>query len=219
VPDEKQPGTEGQQLTDEIVWAVQRLRLLLRYWTMPLLVGTAPGTSREETISARAFALLVIVTLTFAIRGDISDKNVSFTALAAAVAVALSFALHILATTMKVTVREPAIISAYASTILVMVGFLFVKATCVDANWFNDYLADYVGQIVASAIVSVVVIYVLLVLKALLWDKNHVSAGSAAIGLMTTIASGTIVCIVYYLSNDQFNAVKKFLCLFGSCRG
>ena len=127
MPDEQQPGT-GNQLADEIIWAVQRLRLLLRYWTMPLLVGTVPGTSREDTISARAFALLLIVTLTFAIRGDISDKSVSFTALAAALAVVLSLALHLLATTMNVTIREPAIISAYTSTILIMVGFLFVRA-------------------------------------------------------------------------------------------
>ena len=218
MPDEQQPGT-GNQLADEIIWAVQRLRLLLRYWTMPLLVGTVPGTSREDTISARAFALLLIVTLTFAIRGDISDKSVSFTALAAALAVVLSLALHLLATTMNVTIREPAIISAYTSTILIMVGFLFVRAFFVYQNWFNDYLADYVGQITASAIVSAAVIYVALVLKAALWDKNKLSWGSAAIGLGTTIASGAIVLIVYSLSKTQFDLIEKFLCLFGSCRG
>lgn len=218
VPKPRSQGSANQHLFDEIVWGFDRARILFRYWTMPLLTDAAhPDGTQKDTVSARAFAVLLIVWLTFAVRGDLANTKVSITVLAAAAAAALSFCLNLLSRTINVTVREPVLISAYASTILVMLGFPLVRATLDDTNLYSEYLSDRLGSPVAAIVTSVVVVYVLLCLKAFALDKNRPTLGSALIGLLTTLGSGCIVAIVYRLSPDQFKSVIDFVCRFGVC--
>jgi hypothetical protein len=205
----------GDKLFDEIVWTVKRSRLLFNYWTMPLLADTKPPGS-EDVVSVRAFALVVIVFLTFAVRGDPLGGTVSYTVLASAVAAALSFGLNLLSKTTQVTVREPALVSAYASTILVMLGFLVMRSF-EGMNWYS-WFTDWIGNIATSAGLSVALIYVLLVLKAKFWDKNKLSRGAAIQGLGITIGSGVIVAIIYFISKDGFNRVIDFVCTFSTCK-
>ena len=155
-------------------------------------------------------SLLIIVALTFAVRGDVGSK-IPFTVLAAAVAAALSIVLNLLAKTMNVTIREPALISAYTSTILVMLCFIFVRAFFFGTNWYEDWLGNWLDEPFAAASLSVVVVYMLLTFKAILWDKHKVSSSSAAVGFGTVVGSGIIVCIVYILSNRAFELVIDWL--------
>jgi hypothetical protein len=200
---------------DEIVWTIKRARLLFNYWTMPLLADTKPPGS-EDVISVRAFALVVIVALTFAVRGDPLGGTVPYTVLASAVAAALSFGLNLLSRTTQVTVREPALVSAYASTILVMLGFLVMRSF-EGINWYS-WFTDWIGNIPTAVCLSVALVYFLLVMKAKLWDKNKVSIGAAVQGLGITIGSGVIVTITYFISKDGFDRVLGFVCTFSACK-
>jgi hypothetical protein len=214
--DEPKAGEGKQQFFDEIVWAVQRSRLLFDYWTMPLLADTKPSGS-EDIVSTRAFALLVIVALTFAVRGEPLGGTISYSVLASAVAAALSFGLNALSKITKVTVREPALVSAYASTILVMLGFLVMRSL-EGLNWY-DFLSDYIGTVPTAACLSAATIYVMLVLKAVFWDKNKLSFLAARQGLEITVGSGVIVVVVYFISNDGFDRVIRLFCMFNnSCK-
>jgi hypothetical protein len=213
MPGKDPDGEKGGHLAEEIVWTLRRSRVLWHYWTMPLLPpATQSGLAAHETVSARAFALLLIALLTFAVRGDLPGAKVPFTSLAAGLATVLSLILNLLSRAAQVKVREPALISAYASTIFVMFGYLFVKAFFDGANWYQDWLADYLGPVWAAAISSVVIVYLALWLKAILWDKHAVSARSAGVGLGITVGSGLIVVIIAYLSKDAFDAIIKFIC-------
>jgi len=212
MPDDPKPGEDKQQFFDEIVWAIQRSRILFNYWTMPLLAVAKPS---EDIVSVRAFALVLIVALTFAVRGDPLGGTVSYTVLASAVAVALSFGLAVLSKATKLNVREPVLVSAYASTILVMLGFLVMRSFD-DLNWYTD-ISDWIGDVPTAAFLSAAVIYVMLVLKAVFWDRNKLSLAAAGKGLGITIGSGIIVVVIYFISNDLFNKVTHFItCTFGS---
>ena len=209
----------NQKVADELVWTVQRARLLFNYWTMPLLMNMkAVSTSGSDTASVRGFALLLIVALTFAVRGDMAGSKVSFAVLAAAVAALLSIGLSFISRAMNVTVREPALISAYASTILVMLGFLFVRAFFTGFNWYEGNLVEIFGPVLAAVVASVAIVYGLLGLKAIFWDKNKVTFLSALIGFGITIGSGSIVCIIAYISNDGFQFLIEMLCRIYPCR-
>ena len=219
MPEGNGNGTDNQKLSNEFVWTLQRSRVLFRYWTMPLLVDAkTPSGAQQDGVSARAFALLLIVALTFAVRGEpTGDKTASFTALAAALGAALSFGLNFLAKNTGLKVREPALIGAYASTILVMLGYLLIISFFTGVNWFEIFV-DYVGgHVIAAVILSVGSVYILLVIKALFWDKNKISLASAAVGLGITIGSGIIVYVISYVSNDVFKKLIEIVCGFGAC--
>src|SRR5712691_1645479 len=201
------------KLFDDIVWTLKRSRLLFNYWTMPLLANTKPS---EDIVSVRAFALVAIVALTFAVRGDPLGGTVSYTVLASAVAAAFSFGLNLLSKTTKVNVREPALVSAYASTILVMLGFLAIRPL-ESLDWYRRWFSDWTGNIAADICLSVAVVFVLLALKAALWDRNKLSIGAAVQGFGITIGSGAIVAIIYLISKDGFDSATKFVCTFKSC--
>src|SRR5260370_39908719 len=112
------------KLFDDIVWALKRSRLLFNYWTMPLLANTKPS---EDIVSVRAFALVAIVALTFAVRGDPLGGTVSYTVLASAVAGALLFGLNFLVKNYKGNRPGPALVFAYAFTNVVFLGFLGIR--------------------------------------------------------------------------------------------
>jgi hypothetical protein len=212
--DDPKAGGGKQQSFDEIVWTVKRSKLLFDYWTMPLLADARqPGS--EDVVGARAFALVVIVALTFAVRGEPLGGKISYTVLASALAAALSFGLNLLSKTTQVNVREPALVSAYSSTILVMLGFLAIRPL-QGINWYSN-LTEVIGPVFTPVCLSVALVYILLVLKARFWDRNSLTAGSAVQGLGITIGSGAIVFIIYNLSNDWFTKATNFVCGFSKC--
>lgn len=213
---ESPSSSDKAQMSNEIVWTLQRTLLLFRYWSMPVSSPASSSGTSEEAVSVRAFALLLIVTLTFAIRGD-ADVKVSFTALVGALAALLSFGLSVLSRSARVDVREAVLISAYASIVLVMVGFLFSRSVFTGVNWYEAFLAHSFGHIVASVIVSVLLVYTILFLKALFWDKSKVSPRAAAEGLAITVGSGVIVGVIAYLNSESFNSFLKYVCGFSSC--
>jgi hypothetical protein len=207
--DHPKPGEDQPGLFDEVVWTAKRFQLLLNYWTMPVLANAKPSES-QDVVSVRAFALVVIVALTFAVRGDPLGGKVSYTVLASAVAAALSIGLNLLAKTTRVAVRQPVLVSAYASTILVMLAFLLAR-TLDGINWYN-LLTDWIGYIPAAVCLSVVAVYVALVLKAALWDRNKLSLSAAVQGLAITIGSGLIVTVIYFISGPEFDRLMSLLC-------
>jgi hypothetical protein len=213
--DDPKAGGGKQQSFDEIVWTVKRSKLLFDYWTIPLLADTTKQPGSEDVVGARAFALVVIVALTFAVRGEPLGGTVSYTVLASALAAALSVGLNLLSKTTQVNVREPALVSAYSSTILVMLGFLAIKPL-QGINWYSN-LTESFGDVLTPVCLSVVFVYVLLVLKAKLWDRNTLSGAAALQGLVVTIGSGVIVYVIYNMSNEWFTKATNFVCTFGAC--
>ena len=99
-----------------------------------------PEEFDEDRVSARALALLIIVALIFAIRGDdpSSVGKVSFTAIAAGIGALLSLGLNIASKYWNMNIRDQILISAYGSTICVMLLFLFFSDLLFNSNWYRN---------------------------------------------------------------------------------
>jgi hypothetical protein len=210
------PGSvEGaEKLQTELDWYLRRIAVLFRGWTTPLNSPTVNTFTKDDGVSARAFALLLIVVLVFAIRGEPSSgdaaKGATLTGLAAGLAVLLSVLLNMLSKAFGVTVGERVILSAYASTILVMFGYV-VLATIGPSH--NAYLfwQDYLGPVLLPVLLASLCIFLLLLLKSTLLDKERISAVALLHGLLLTIGSGIIVSLVARMSSATFAGVLNCL--------
>jgi hypothetical protein len=216
MPAEDQKDNEKRlSIVDQFVWTIKRVQILFRYWLMPPN-GPKIEASRDERVSATIFALLLIFWLTFAIRGTspngkdyFSDSNY-FATLAGAFSVALSVILNVLSKSFHIDVRENTIISAYTSTIWVMLLFIFVQMLPMGSSWFIT-LQQYVGEENASTFVSaggaVILTFVCFVLKSTFVDRHKITALSLRHGLVITVFSGVIVVFISVISTQFFNEV------------
>jgi hypothetical protein len=218
-----EPGEESGTIQNEIVWVLHRGVVLFRCWTMPLNAPSFRRISTDDRASARAFALFLIVALTFAVRADVSNATqAQYTALASALAVVLSIGLRTLSQSFHVRVREPLLISAYTSTIIVLFLYLFNEAFLKGRPLYEsirefgtDVLGDPLGTL-GPMVVAVVSTYCLLVLKVVLWDRNTIGWRVAAHGALVVIGSGAIGWIITLVSNPVFDwIVSKLSALKG----
>src|ERR1041384_8070852 len=142
---EPQAPPENAKLENEIWWTLRRLEILLQSWTTPVNASTVNTFTHDDGVSARAFALILIVALAFAVRGESqATAGATFTVLAGGLAVIMSFLLNLFGRTFRVTVSERMILSAYMSTILVMILF-FLLEIFSRGNWLGD-LVENVGM-------------------------------------------------------------------------
>jgi hypothetical protein len=206
------PGAGNNNWANEVRWALKRLQVIFRYWTMPPDALSLRGMSPEDGVSARALALIVIVALTFAIRGeaDSTANGAMFTLLAGGLAAAISVAMNHVSSVLGSTNRDHLLISTYASTILVMLIVLACQTFLIDVNWYLDF-EDLVGTILgdkrfvaAPAILAVVVTYVVLLVKARFWDGNAIDLRSALWAFAIVASSGVLVFFIAFVSNDVF---------------
>jgi hypothetical protein len=215
----RDPASEGaEKLETEIGWYLRRIVVLFRGWTTPLNSPAVNTFTKDDGVSARAFALLLIVALVFAIRGEPSSgaaagdtvKGVTLTGLAAGLAVLLSVLLNLASKGLGVTVGERVILSAYASTILVMFGY--VVLVTVGPN-YDTYLLwqDYLGPVLLPVLLASVCIFLLLLLKSTLLDKERIGTVALLHGLLLTIGSGMIVWLVARMSGTTFAALLTCL--------
>ncbi|HWV40409.1 hypothetical protein [Pseudorhodoplanes sp.] len=206
------PGAGNNNWANEVGWALNRLQVIFRYWTMPPDALSLRGMSPEEGVSARALALIVIVALTFAIRGeaDSTTNGAMLTLLAGGLAAAISVVMNQVSSVLGPTNRDHLLISTYASTILVMLIVLVCQTFLIDLNWYQDF-EDLVGAILgdkrfvaAPAILGVVVTYVVLLVKARFWDGNELDLQSVLWAFAIVASSGVLVFFVAFVRNDVF---------------
>ena len=209
-----QPIPGGKRSTlDEVLWTIRRCRILFHYWTIPVALNPfTPTETDDDRTSTRAFALLLIVALTFAVRGDVGHSG-SFAPLSAALAAFLSVILNIFSKAFAVTVRDPALIKSYTSVVVVMVLYVVFQTLLGDANpsWYQ-ILTYETGYNFAPALLATIATYLLLIGKAKFIDGNTIKRLPAIHGLVVTICAGLIVWAISFASNDFF---KWILALFG----
>lgn len=213
--DELSDDDKNRSLADEIIWTIRRLRLLFHYWTISVaMVPPNPSETADDRISSRAFALLLIAALTFAVRGDLgaAPAKVSFAALAAGLAAILSIALNIASKTFQVTVTDRTLIKAYTSIIVVMVLYV-VFQTVFEGLGFNWYriLIQETGPIFGPAVLATFVTFGFLLLKANYIDHHSIRFLPAVHALGITICSGLIVWAISHASNDFFGWIISLL--------
>src|SRR5205085_146705 len=122
-----------------------------------------------------ALALILIVALAFAVRGDRqATAGATFTALAGGLAVIMSVLLNMFGRTFRVTLSERMILSAYVSTIMVMI-FFFLLEISSRRNWLGDFAEEGVvakvlgrdlAQPLTMTVLAVGVVFLLLLIKA-----------------------------------------------------
>ncbi len=198
---------------EEIVWTAKRIGILFRYWIMP---PNSPKieASHEDRTSAGTLALFVIVGLTFAVRGEGSSDTSKFSALASGIAAALSIGLNVISKQLRVEVRDQIVISAYVSTITVMLLFIPLRLLIirtVSLTQFAQTFGDEYGRQIASAILATLAAYICFFLKAVLVDRGILTGGGAFHGFLITAGSGVIVLTISLLSNQAFSAILKLL--------
>jgi hypothetical protein len=208
VSDQPPGDSKDRSLSDEISWTLKRCSILFRYWTMPVtLVPPIASETPDDRTSSRAFALLIIVALTFAVRGDVGTAQikVSYATLAAALAAVLSVLLNFLSK-IKITITDREIISAYSSIIVTMILYVTFQTVFegLGFNWYRILTQEF-GSNFAPALLATIATYVLLTLKARFYDRNTVGFWPAVHGLGVTICAGLIVWTISYASNDFFN--------------
>ena len=216
---EPPPPLENSKLENEIWWVVRRVEILLQSWTTPVNAPTVNTFTRDDGVSARAFALILIVALAFAVRGDRqATAGATFTALAGGLAVIMSFLLNMFGRTFRVTLSERMILSAYMSTILVMI-FFFLLEISSRGNWLAVFAQETVGEVlgkelgpaVAMTVLAVILVFLLLLMKAWLWDKQTVKGKALKHAVALTVGSGVIVLTVSLLSSQVFQTAIECL--------
>jgi hypothetical protein len=209
VADNQTKKLEPEASQNEFIWVLRRFLLLLRYWTTPL--DTAVRIPAEDQSSVRAFALFLIVALTFAIRADPSGGNyAAVTAMAAGVAAFLSAVLNTVSDQFKLRIREQVIISAYASTISVMFLYIFVDNYFSGIFWY-EALNDQFGKSVVTVFLAVVISYSLLVAKAFLIERHKFTVAGVVHGACLVIGSGLIVVCISRLSTPTFKLIIQMM--------
>lgn len=205
------------KLDNEFAWAIRplfrRCMILLSCWTTPFSETKIQTFTPDDGISARALALFLIAALTFAVRGDIdvTNKKEFFTAFAAGIAAALSAVLNFFARRFDVAVGEKMIISAYASTIIVMVLFVVFQQILFSSILQDALNQLYVGDVFVPAILAGTATFVLLLIKSAIWDKNDIGFAGVRHGIMLTTGSTIIVIVIAMMSSRLFDQFVKWL--------
>ena len=201
------------KLESEVRWVLERAGILMRSWTMSL--NSADTFKSDDGVSARAFALLLIAALAFAVRGEAGGPmaaQATFTAMAAGLAIVLSAVLNVASKALGVTVRERVILSAYASTILIMIGYAVIAT--VGPN-FNIYVEGtewlFEDDILFAVLLASVLMLIGLILKSLLIDKGAVTRAGLFHAAVLTLGSGVIVLLVAKTSPKMWTTLVKCL--------
>lgn len=206
-PDSKEAKPNASE--NEFLWILQRFFLLLKYWTTPL--DKAVAIPADEQPSVRAFALFLIVALTFSIRADSSGGTyAAVTAMAATVAAVLSAVLSTMSDQFNFRVREQLLISAYASTILVMFLYIVVDNYFLGMSWY-EALSEQFGKTLVTVVLAAAISYVLLIAKAFLIDHHKFSVVGLVHGGGLVFCSGLIVLCISTLSTPIFRLIIQML--------
>lgn len=214
--DNNGPDEEGSGLIKQLLqklWSyIVRGKILFTCWTIPFEKFGFETFSRADGLSARGFALILIAALTFAERGDPKAGSAeAYTAFAGGIAILLTILLNLISRRFHVAVRERLVISAYASTIIVM--FLFVVAQQVliyDFPVLIENLKDS-GSILVSAILAGLIAFALLLLKSKLWDKHQIGPRGLLHGTILTGGSTIIAIVVAFMSPGLFHLFEEAL--------
>ena len=213
-PDNDAPGIEN-----EFVWAIRpflrRCVIILSCWTMPFAERPSVETfTRNDGVSARAFALFLIAALTFAVRGEAGGPNRTeiFTAFSAGIAVILSAVLNLISRAYGIRdIRERLIISAYASTIIVMFLFVIFQQVLIVTDDSLLSLLWNTGDVVVPATFAGLTTFVLLVVKSAIWDKHRINVAGIRHGSVLTAGSTIIVIVIALMSSRLFNELVEWL--------
>jgi len=186
----------------------------------------------DDGVSARAFALFLIAALVFAVRGESPDQILSssgaqhglhttFTAIAGGFAIVMSTLLNLANRAFEQKINEPIILSAYASTILVLFSYVVIDVLFTNADWYNDLaeyfwfydpsVGEYKGKMVLGCILATVVALVCLLAKARIIDKSKLSADAIFNALGLTVGSGAIAAVVALMSSTTFSMLIEYL--------
>ena len=213
-PDNDPPGLEN-----EFVWAIRpflrRCVIILSCWTMPFAERPNVETfTRNDGVSARAFALFLIAALTFAVRGEAGGPNRTevFTAFSAGIAVILSAVLNLISRAYRIRdIRERLIISAYASTIIVMFLFVIFQQVLIVTDDSLFALLWNTGDVVVPAAFAGLTTFVLLVVKSAILEKHPIKVADIRHGTVLTAGSTIIVIVIALMSSRLFNELVEWL--------
>ena len=170
--------------------------------------------TRNDGVSARAFALFLIAALTFAVRGEAGGPNRTevFTAFSAGIAVILSAVLNLISRAYGIRdIRERLIISAYASTIIVMFLFVIFQQVLIVTDDSLLSLLWNTGDVVVPAAFAGLTTFVLLVVKSAIWDKHPINVAGIRHGLVLTGGSTIIVIVIALMSSRLFDELVEWL--------
>jgi hypothetical protein len=211
------PGNEPPAIENEFVWAIRpflkRCSIIFSCWTTPSL--EVDTFTRDDGVSARAFALFLIAALTFAVRGDNGDNGGAnptavFTAFAGGIAIILSAVLNILSRTYKI--RERLVISAYASTIIVMFFFVIFQEILTLTLPFLLYNSFFwYGDVIIPAVLGGIATFALLLMKSAWWDEKPIGRRGFRHGSILTVGSTIIVIIIALLSSRIFHRLVELV--------
>jgi hypothetical protein len=189
---------------NEILWTVRRFFILMRYWTTPLNLPVA--ASPDDQASARTFALFLIVALTYVVRVDEKvESYAGFTAIAGGIALIMSVALSTLSEQFHVRIRERMVISAYASTIFVMIFFVLVETYLPGTYLFEAISSGYLGYLKTTIFFAAAISYLVLVAKAVIVDRHRLTILGLVHGASLVAGSSLIVLCISTLSTPLFN--------------
>ena len=200
------------------IWSyIRRGNILFACWTIPFEKLDLETFTKADGLSARGFALVLIAVLTFAARGDpAAGSTEAYSAFAGGIAIVLTIILNLISRAFHVSVRRRLVISAYASTIIVM--FLFVVVQQVLIYEFPVQLENLkdAGSILVSAILAGLIAFVLLLLKSKVWDKHRIGRLGILHGTTLTSGSTLIAIIVAFMSPRLFHLFEELLNKLGN---
>ena len=206
-----------ERLATEIEWALKCVAIMLRNWTMNSMPNAIKSNATEGA-SARSFALILIVGLAFAVRADIDPSSqlhaYSGAAIAAAIGgiltVILNLASNYFAQLHDLDVRERWLISAYTSTILVMLLFVFFDTVLTGYVWYDLYSRLF-GVSVIPTLLAIIVTFLSLYIKAKFFNRNIFGLNVVLHNFLVVLGCGAIVYIVSIMSSEMFQNIFKTL--------
>lgn len=206
-----------QRVANEIIWTLKRSIVIFKSWTMPITTTSKADHTHEDGVSARAFALAIIIALTFAVRGEsISSSRVAFTALVGGLAAIISTVMNRVIETanlqqkFRVAIRERWLISAYASLIGVMFFFVLFQSIFFGANWYVMF-TELFGVILFPLFLALVTTFVILLMKSLIVDGHKLNFIAVAHGLGVIFCCAILTFAISILSNDVFNSAMAWV--------
>jgi hypothetical protein len=190
-------------IAPELSLYLRRIKILFVCWTIPFGRRTVNTFTKDDGASARAFALIIIAALTFAVRGDDPSEEARAT-LAGGTAIALTIILNLISRAFRVSLRDQIVISAYASTIVVM--FLFVLCRRVLIEYFPGYYNQYsdITVILFCAGVAGLAAFALLLLKSKLQGPDGIGDRGVWHGAALTAGSTIILLIIAFMKREWF---------------
>jgi hypothetical protein len=215
------PKEESSSLLDsfapELALYIRRLKILTWCWVVPFGQLNVQTFTKDDGASARGFALLVIAALTFAVRSDEASEQMR-AAFAGGAAIVLTIVLSLVSRAFRISIREQIVISAYASTIVVM--FLFVLCRRILIQFFPVLRGSFSvgGQILFCAIMAGLAAFVLLLLKSKYWDRRQIRGRGMWHGTILTGGSTIILILIAFLKHEWFSDLlhsMDFLSKFG----